>query len=345
MSNPWDSFQQGMMTGRQVGTDMRQRRNTRELGGLMASGNIEGARAAAFGQGDLQTGLALDGRVQQQAAAQRGGQQTQLLQAGDYDGAEALAQSPQELQSLRQFRNSADEATRAAAAARAGEMAQIGQAVRSLPPEQRLPRAQQLAQEYGIDSAQITPDTVTDEALEAFTMRALGLKEYLDYKQDERDANSPRYVPALGGFIMPQGSAPQGGQPAVLGSTLPPGWQVQPRPNQPSSARAAGGGERSQTPRVSFQTPQEARSHIERVVPGVRPTSGTRTPEQQRRLIAQWEANGRKGVRPADNSYHMQARAWDLVPPPGMSMAQLASKMRSEGFRVLNEGNHIHVSW
>jgi hypothetical protein len=333
MSIPFDGFQQGLMTGQQFGAGLRQRRNARELGGLMSSGNLEGARAAAYGQGDLQAGQALDGQVREQAQAQRSQQLTGALRSGDYAGASNFAQTPQELAAIETFRNNASEAERSQAAARSAQMAELGQAVRALPPEQRLARAQQLAQQYGIDPAQITPDAVTDEALESFTIRALGLKDYLEYQQDQRDAISPRYVPALGGFIMPPGSPgmPQG-QPETL-NALPQGARIRPRPNQPSPATAAGGGERGQPVSVSFRSSQEAQAAITQLVPGVRVTSGARSPADNRR------------VGGASGSFHLQDRARDLVPPAGMSMAQLEAKMRQAGFRALNEGDHIHVSW
>jgi len=144
------------------------------------------------------------------------------------------------------------------------------------------------------------------------------------------------------GIMMPPGAplpnmgqgAPQG-QPQSLGSTIPPGWSAAPpRPNQPPSARpATGGGERGQPVSVSFQSSRDAQAAITTLVPGVRVTSGARSPADNQR------------VGGASGSFHLQDRARDLVPPAGMSMAQLASKMQQAGFRVLNEGDHVHVSW
>lgn len=164
-------------------------------------------------------------------------------------------------------------------------------------------------------------------------MRAMGLADYLKFKQDERDAQAPRYVPALGGFIMPPGSAPQGAPQGETFDALPQGARIRPRPNQPSPAPAAGGGERSQPVSASFRSSQEAQAAITSLVPGVRVTSGARSPAENRR------------VGGAAGSFHLQDRARDLVPPAGMSMAQLEAKMRQAGFRALNEGDHIHVSW
>lgn len=70
MSNPWDSFQQGMMTGQRFGSDLRERRNAREIGGMMSSGDVEGARGLAYQQGDLRTGQAIDRQLSEAERAQ-----------------------------------------------------------------------------------------------------------------------------------------------------------------------------------------------------------------------------------------------------------------------------------
>jgi hypothetical protein len=136
------------------------------------------------------------------------------------------------------------------------------------------------------------------------------------------------------GVYMPRGTTPNqmgvGEQPEYV-DRLPPG--VRPRPNQPSSAPAVGGGERNQPVGVSFRSSQEADSVITNLIPGVRVTSGARSPADNRR------------VGGAANSFHLQDRARDLVPPAGMTVGQLAAKLQQAGFRTLNEGNHVHVSW
>lgn len=140
------------------------------------------------------------------------------------------------------------------------------------------------------------------------------------------------------GWQPPAGQQPQG-QPRSLGSTVPQGWSAQPpRPNQPPAAPAAVGGERSQTPRVSFRSSGEARQTVSQMVPGVRVTNADRTPADTARIRAQ-------GYKPSNTSFHLRGQALDLVPPAGMSMGELEAKMRQAGFRVLNEGHHVHVSW
>lgn len=333
MSNPFDSFQQGLMTGTQMGTQLRERRNARELGGLMSSGNVEGARNLAYTQGDLRTGQALDGQVQQQATQQRTQQITGALKDGNFDAATSFANSPEELAQITQFRDNATEQQRTEAAQRSENLALVVSSIQSLPPDQQLQAAQAAAAQFGIPPESITPDMLTPQALERVRMQSLGLKDYLTYQQKERDALRP--IIGNGFISLPPGSALPGGggQPQALGSSLPPGWTPQPRPNSGSSAPASGGSERSQTPRVSFQSSNEARTAVQQLFPGVRITSGRRSPQE----------NARVGGSPT--SYHLQDRALDLVPPPGMTMAQLADQARRNGFRALNEGDHIHISW
>ena len=68
-------------------------------------------------------------------------------------------------------------------------------------------------------------------------------------------------------------------------------------------------------------------------VPGAVVTSRQRSPEHNRRV---------GGVA---NSYHLTDQARDFVPPRGMSMGQLAARLKAAmpGFDVINEGDHVHV--
>lgn len=68
---------------------------------------------------------------------------------------------------------------------------------------------------------------------------------------------------------------------------------------------------------------------------GARMTSGVRTAEH----------NAQVGGVP--NSRHVTGQAADLVPPQGMTMAQLEAETRARlpGARVINEGDHVHVQW
>ncbi len=57
------AFNEGLMTGANLGQGAYRQRQAREVGGLMSGGNMTGARDALFAQGDVSGGLALDGRV------------------------------------------------------------------------------------------------------------------------------------------------------------------------------------------------------------------------------------------------------------------------------------------
>jgi hypothetical protein len=113
---------------------------------------------------------------------------------------------------------------------------------------------------------------------------------------------------------------------------LPPGGALVPKPrgNMPPQTVTAG----SPAPQGQPQAdPQQAIASLTSM--GARVTSGLRTPER----------NAAVGGVP--NSRHLTGQAADLVPPPGMSMAQLEAEARRRmpGARVINEGDHVHVQW
>lgn len=68
-------------------------------------------------------------------------------------------------------------------------------------------------------------------------------------------------------------------------------------------------------------------------VPGAVVTSRARSPERNR------------AVGGTANSFHLTDQARDFVPPKGMSMGQLATRLKQAmpGFDVINEGDHVHV--
>ncbi|MEE2795620.1 MAG: thermonuclease family protein [Pseudomonadota bacterium] len=76
---------------------------------------------------------------------------------------------------------------------------------------------------------------------------------------------------------------------------------------------------------------------LQEAIPGVRITSGYRSPEYQADMR-------RRGYRPAANSLHQDGSALDLTPPPGRSMQWLEAKVRQlyPNANVLNERDHIH---
>ena len=87
------------------------------------------------------------------------------------------------------FRDRATAAEKAQAAEKAGQMAAVLGAIQSLPPEQQLAAAQEYAPRFGIDPAGLTAETLTPQALEAYRIQAIGLKDYLSH-QDRREDNA-----------------------------------------------------------------------------------------------------------------------------------------------------------
>lgn len=334
-ANPFDAMGQSF-NALQGSWDQRTRN---QAGRAYAAGDVEGA-TNAFAMGGMMP-EATQMRTQQRAdeQRQRSGRMTDALRGGDYEGAQAFAQTPDELQALQAFKQNASEQEIAAATRRAGQFAAIGQGLRGIPDlNERLRQARNLAPQHGIDPNEITLEMVDDAALDSFIMRSMGTVEFFKYQDREADNQRWQIVPGVGAI------PPVGYRPPAQGDSAAPEYVdqlpqgVRPRPNQAPSAPAAGGAERSQTPRVSFRSSDEARQNVTRLVPGVTVTNADRTPADTARLR-------RQGYNPSDTSFHLQGQALDLVPPRGMSMAQLETKMRQAGFRVLNEGNHIHVSW
>lgn len=296
---------------------MRQQRVRQQAGNALAGGDLSGASNALFQGGDLESGLAVQNAARTRQTADRDRQRSALAAA-----ASGLLYVP-EAQRAAMFQNT----------------------IRSRLVAEGVP-------EEVVN--QITPDMLTDAQLRGFAASLGGdiqdaptgyrwgsdgqSMQYIPGGPADPQNRPPTFIPGLG-FVDPLvlrqymgGQQPQAPSAPEYVDQLPPG--VRPRPNQAPSARpAAGGAERSQPVSVSFRSSQQARQAIAQIVPGVTFTSGRRSPADNAR------------VRGARGSFHLQDRAWDLVPPRGMSMADLASKMRQQGFRVLDEGDHVHVSW
>jgi hypothetical protein len=308
-------------------------RTRNQAGRAYAAGDMEGATNALASGGMLEQAGAMRTQLRADEGRTRGASMTGALRSGDYAGARAFAQTPEELAGVQTFMQNASTQEVAQAQRRAGNFVSVLTSIGSIQdPAQRLAAARQQAPMFGLDPNTITADQVSPEFLEAQRMQALGLVEYLNQQREQEKMERPMFSPF--GVYMPRGTTPNqmgvGEQPEYV-DRLPPG--VRPRPNQPSSAPAVGGGERNQPVGVSFRSSQEADSVITNLIPGVRVTSGARSPADNRR------------VGGAANSFHLQDRARDLVPPAGMTVGQLAAKLQQAGFRTLNEGNHVHVSW
>lgn len=290
----------------------RQARVSQAAGNALQSGDYSGASAAMFEGGNVAGGLAIQtaGRTAQTADRER----TATALVAGVAGLQAIPEGPERLAAFQQ---------------------------RVLP----FWRQSGLTDEQ---LAQIDPNThLTDAFLNSLTAQYGGERQAApsgyrwrpDGTQEAvpggpEDPKNQRWQVTPYGMIPPAGwSPPQGGQGAApeYVDQLPPG--VRPRPNQAPPAPAAGGAERNQPVGVSFRSTDQARTAIEQAVPGVSFTSGTR------------DAATNKRVGGVPNSNHVRGRAWDLVPPRGMTMAQLAQKARTMGLRALDEGDHVHVSW
>lgn len=318
---------ESFMTGMQAGQQQRDRQTRAQAGSMMASGDYAGASRALYQAGDFQGGNAIAGQGRAQ-------QMVPLLRDGNYDQAMQIpGLTPEELQGIQQFRASRTKEEADLAALRFESLAGIAAGLAQIPdPNRRLEEARRRAPMFGISPDQITPEMLTDDGLRAIVIKSMGYKEYLSMQRPQ--ATQFGFVSGIDPVTQQPIPMNTGQQPAPQNETvldaLPPGASIRPRPNQ---APSTGGAERNQTPTVSFGSVDEARTHIGRLVPGVTFTSGVRSPQHNAAV---------GGVR---TSNHLRGRAWDLVPPAGMSMAQLAARMKQAGFRVLNEGDHVHVSW
>jgi hypothetical protein len=259
------AFNEGLMTGASLGRGAYQARQRQELATAYQGGGMTGAATAAFGQGDFETGSALQTAGRAEDARTRGGQIVGALKTGDYDGAMSFASSPEELAQITSFRDSASEAERAQAAQQAGSLAAVIESIQGLPLEQQFAQAQALAPQFGIDPSRITPETLTPQALNAIRIQAIGLKDFLMYQDrtldNERQASvaeaqiasaqalaDQRRVSAgvaqsrearqgagrssgggsrSSGGTRPSGSG--GSAPVARGGTLPPGFTIRRR--------------------------------------------------------------------------------------------------------------------
>jgi len=184
-------------------------------------------------------------------------------------------------------------------------------------------------------------------------------------------------APPQGGLPpAPMSAPPMGGAPAGLGAT-PEAAQMAPMPDMPAPEMAAPempaeeapmgmaeggmvppyamGGGLSDVPIPSgmFDEPDNGSyanggivafagggfgSYFEdtatKAIPGLGVTS------RQRSAAKNAEVGG------TSNSYHLTDDARDFVPPPGMSMAALHSKLKGQfgsQYDVINEGDHVHI--
>jgi hypothetical protein len=79
---------------------------------------------------------------------------------------------------------------------------------------------------------------------------------------------------------------------------------------------------------------------LERLIPGVRFTSGFRDKAYQADMR-------RRGYHPAEDSAHLDGSSLDVVPPPGKSRGWLKAQLKRyrRDVRLLDEGDHVHATF
>lgn len=201
------------------------------------------------------------------------------------------------------------------AAQRAAALQKIAQGLKGVPAGQRAAALQQtlpVFQQIGIDPTPfttLTEDQLSDQSLDLFTGEMK--------KTEEQFTLGPgmKRFDASGNVIAEAPFAPQYKQVGEGDTLVEVGGGVS-APAAPASAGIAG-------PLAALEAA------------GVRVTNDVRDPAKNKRV---------GGV---PNSRHLSGEAADLVPPKGMTMAQLAqeAKSRFPQARVINEGDHVHVQW
>jgi hypothetical protein len=138
-------------------------------------------------------------------------------------------------------------------------------------------------------------------------------------REDARDQLSSG-VSATGGWP---------GQP--VGGASPERWPGQPVQGGASSADQWPGQPAPQADVVGS---------LQSEIPGVRFTSGFRTPEYQADMR-------RRGYKPAQNSAHLTGSALDMLPPPGKSLGWLRSQVARAhpDARLLVHDGHLHAEF
>ncbi|WP_374407419.1 thermonuclease family protein [Pelagerythrobacter sp.] len=85
---------------------------------------------------------------------------------------------------------------------------------------------------------------------------------------------------------------------------------------------------------------RDVKAELEARIPGIRFTSGYRSPEYNESLRA-------RGYNPAKNSEHLEGAALDMLPPPGKSLAWLKARVRryDPKARLLVHDGHLHAGF
>jgi len=186
-----------------------------------------------------------------------------------------------------------------------------------IDPEQAWKEGEQYAAAQGVNPQELAALRQRWDAMgpEAFT-QWLGSAAEKEAEQFTLGPGAARYD-ANGKLVASQPFAPQYRSVGAGDTLVEVGGNV---PAAPAQAAPSGNPEEVIAPLIGL---------------GARMTSGTRSPTH----------NAEVGGVP--NSRHLSGQAADLVPPPSMTLAQLAAEAKRliPGARVLKEGDHVHVQW
>jgi hypothetical protein len=315
--------------------DVRFDRASRQAGGMMAGGDLAGARNVLYQSGNLQDGMKLDGELGLQRKAKA-------------EAAERWAQGLDKMMKDPRFASNPEAAYQAAMpfAERLGLSPQEVEADRQLFVRDPQGYATMLMEQVKREKAEFAKGSDGSyTAADPYTGRPL--YQYQAPTPDRYEQFDPdkeiRRIPGRPGSVNPYGGMTPGIVPDNPDPTPPwrqPGYQGTPPfvPDQGGPARP--GTATTDTAGRAVPPPPGYGAGIaaplgELEASGVRITSTTRTPQR----------NAQVGGVP--NSRHLSGEAVDLTPRPGQSMAQLAQEARQRfpGARVINEGDHVHVQW
>jgi len=313
MAGQYD-FLSGVQSGQDWVKGLYQDRAQVQAGRALQGGNFGAASGALLGAGDLQGGLALRQRGQQEQVAQQAQQE-----AATAEQLQFTLNAARGLKTVRQQGGNVLEAYNALAPA----LQQMG-----TRPDQIAQLGEQIASNPGILD-QI--EQISGQQLRELSFQKAG-DNLLVFEPGNPDpvrqfAAPPKPIEVGGVLVDPQTYQP------ILDTREPKTVTVQnsdgsssivqiDQPAPESAGRSSG--------------PVDVIDVIQTVIPGVSFNSGLRTPEQNR------SAGG------ADRSYHLRGQAVDIPPQQGRTPEQLKAELRARGVDVrelLNEGDHWHIAW
>lgn len=187
-------------------------------------------------------------------------------------------------------------------------------AATSKDPAERARMAQHIATTHpdlGINPSEITPEAMTDEAINGLRMATTKAEEQ---------------------YTLTPGSARYKGSEKIAEAPFAPHYETV-APGQTLIQTNGAEGAPAGIPSVP-----QVEAVLTEVVPGFRPTSTFRT------------ADHNSEVGGAENSYHTRGdgQAVDFPAPKGVSIDQIKQHLASRGVHVteaLNEGDHFHIAW